>query len=158
MRLLQRDRSDRDAVGNLVVLAFIGKWGALPRLEQDLDDLRKSRAALCGFDVVAAEFIEAIAAADSEFEPAAAQEVDFGHLLGETHRMIERSDDNSRADSDAAGDSGDISGEGEDGAVGTMGAEVMFGKPGAGQSQLVGAGGPLQPFSRDTLPTAASIH
>ena len=81
-----------------------------PGLEQNLQHFHEHRTAVFGANIQAAEFVEAIAAADSQFEPSVAHKVNLSDFFSEPNGLIERCDDHRCPDPYARGDSGHVGG------------------------------------------------
>src|SRR5947209_2157166 len=105
MRLLQGRGSDCDSSRHRIIFPRMAERLAGASLEQYLQHFHEHRTAVFVANIQAAEFAEAIAAADSQFEPPMAHKVNQSDLFSEPNGLMQRCDDHRCPDPDAPGDS-----------------------------------------------------
>ena len=97
VRLLHRLGGDGDVV-ELEVPSPVGHSRRRPGGDQQLDDLVGARAPLRLRHAHHLELLEPVSRGDAEVEAPAAEGVDHGHLLGEAQRVVQRRQQDGRAE------------------------------------------------------------
>jgi hypothetical protein len=139
MRLLHR-LGDHPDLGNRVVASLEGEPLPRPRAQHDLQRLLEALAILDLGHAVALELDRPVATAHADVEPASAEDVDHGQLLGEPDGVVEGEDGGGQPDAHALRPHG--RGRGQDRRRDRQAVldEVVLGQPDAVEPQLLGPG------------------
>ena len=138
VRALQRLGLDHDVVV-LPALAVMAEPAlAGPRLADDLHRLVEALGGLRHGNAEAVELGLAVALADAEIDPPAAQEIERGDLLGHQHRIVPGQHDHRRAEADVPGLGRKIRQHGHRGRHLAMTGEVMLDHEELPEAQAVG--------------------
>src|SRR5206468_9458402 len=113
-------------------------YTTLFRSADDLEALVEPLARGLHRDAEPAELGRLIAAAQAEFEPPAREDVDLGPLLGDPQRVLERRDDDGRADAHPSRRGGDGPGERGERGADAVRRKMVLGQPHDVEAELVG--------------------
>ena len=129
MRVCERARAQAGDV-EAPVLAVVNHALLGPAFEHDLLDLLETLLRLLGIDLIGDVLVQVhhAAATQSDDEPALAQMIQQGDLLGQPQRMVERGLKDRETDLDATGGSAQRSGERRRIDIGAIAIEVMLGE------------------------------
>ena len=126
--LLQR-LGQHPHVFNIGELPLVGEGFLGPGLDHHVDGFVEPVAAGVNVNAHAVELLLLVTGADAEVEPAVAYDVEHGHFLGHQDGVMQRQDDNRRADADVPCTTGHRAQEGPDSREQAVAGKAVLAQP-----------------------------